>query len=362
MSASDEALCDSGRDSGPDPGAASRADGASPALVVMSWGGGWGRALRKAVSDPFTEQTGIAVHHEHHVGLALPATLINALQRRERPPFDVVWCNAVPAMRLGHAGLCEPLTEEEVPNLAFLHPKAKPEGFDGWPVVMAYMVFYVLAYRRAAFPGAPPESWEVLLDPRHRNRIALYPGGNGFYPVAQVLGGGRVRDIPDDMEACWRFVRQLAPQIGALDYSIGMGEVLRRGELDMCFRALPNALAFRDEGLDVSWAAPREGVPDTMDAFLVPHCVPPDTARWAKRYIDFALSRAVQERWCEMLGVLPIRRDLPASRVVREHPGMTGLLDDEAGLLHVPERIKLAHEEAWAQQFNRILGWSRPSG
>lgn len=330
-------------------------DDAPRPLVVMSWGGGWGRALRKAVSDPFTAQTGITVRHEHHVGLTLPAKLTDALGRGERPPFDVVWCNATPAMRLGQAGLCEPLTEADVPNLAFLHSRARPEGFDHWPAVMAYVVFYVLTYRRAAFPDAPPESWEVLLDPRHRNKIALYPGGNGFYPVAQVLGGGRVRDIPHDMDACWRFVQRLAPQIGALDYSIGMGEVLRRGDLDLCFRALPNALAFREEGIDVSWAAPREGIPDTMDAFLVPRYLPPETALWAKRYIDFALSRAVQERWCEMLGVVPSRRDVPVPRAVREHPGMAGVLDGEGGLLHVPERVKLEHQDAWERRFDRLL-------
>ena len=332
----------------------------------MSWGGGWGRGLQKAVSEPFSARTGIRVRHEPHVGLPLPERLLGALRAGRRPPFDVVWSNAVPAMKAGLERLSDPLTTEDVPNLAALHPRARPETAqeqtsetdDGWPLVLAYVVHYVLAYRRAAFPAGEPESWDVLLDARHRGKIALYPGGNGFFPLAQVLGGGAVDDIPGNMDLCWRYLHRLAPQIGTLDYSIGMGEMLRRGDLDICFRALPNALAFREDGLDVGWAAPREGIPDTADALWVPRHLPAHVAYWAKRYVDFALSRPVQEHWCELLGVIPMHAEAAPPRVLRERAGVPVSLDATAGVLHVPELVKLAHEQAWTRRFNQILGQS----
>lgn len=327
-------------------------------LVIMSWGGGWDRGLQRAVSGPFRARTGIAVRHETHVGLPLPRHLLAPLRAGQRPPFDVVWSNAVPAMKAGLEGLSDPLTTEDVPNLAALHPRARPEtaqeGDAGWPLALAYVVYYVLAYRRAAFPAGAPESWEVLLDPRHRGKIALYPGGNGFFPVAQVLGGGAVGGIPESMDLCWRYLHRLAPQVGTLDYSMGMGEMLRRGDLDLCFRALPNALAFREEGLDVAWTAPREGIPDTADALWVPRHLPAHVAYWAKRYVNFALSRPVQEQWCEMLGVIPMHADAAPPRVLRERVPVS--LDAGAGILHVPELVKLAHEQAWTRRFNQILG------
>src|SRR4029079_13264553 len=115
---------------------------------------------------------------------------------------------------------------------------------DGWPIAPLYVVHYVLVYRRRLY-ASPPESWRILEAAEHAGRIVLYPGGNGFYPVAQIMGGGLVSTIPHDMAACWATVRRMRPQLGARDYSIGLHDVIRRGDLDLCYRALPNVLAFQ---------------------------------------------------------------------------------------------------------------------
>ena len=332
------------------------ARGSAPAeLVVMSWAGGWGQGLETAVSRPFAEATGIRVRHAFHIGLTLPPALTTALDNGERPPFDIVWSNGVPAMELAHRDLCEPLDEEDVPHLRRLSQRARPEGFSHWPMVLPYVVYYVLAYRDAVFPDGRPESWSVLMDPRHRGKIALYPGGNGIHPIAQVLGGGDVATIPHDMAACWDYLRRLRPQIGELDYSIGMGEMIRRGRLDICFRALTNAIAFRAEGLDVSWVAPREGVADTLDALWVPRHVPRDTAAWAKRYIDFALSEPVQRRWSEMLGVMPMHRDVEPPVILRREARLPRGPDDLSGVLHISEAVKLREAPVWERRFKEIF-------
>src|SRR5687767_9116729 len=238
-------------------------------LVVMSWAGGWGKGLLEAVSRPFTEFTGIPVRHVTNIGLKLPAALLEALETGRRPPFDVVWSNSVPAMMMAQQGYCHPLDEGLAPNMGALCLRAKPEGSSGWPFVSPYIVHYVMAYRDEAFPHGKPDSWEALLDPRHKGKVALYPGGNGFYPIAQTMGGGALDWIPNNMEPCWQFFRKLKPQVGHLGYSIGMGEMIRRRELDICFRALTNAIAFKDEGLAVSWVAPKEGITDTADALWI---------------------------------------------------------------------------------------------
>jgi putative spermidine/putrescine transport system substrate-binding protein len=324
-------------------------------LVVLSWRGGWGEALREEVSDPFTVLTGMPVRHEPHVGLDLPDGLLARVRAGARPPVDVVWSNAVPALHAAAEDLCDPLTPDEVPNLAALHPRAQPARSRGWPVVMAYVVLYVLVWRRDAFPAGAPTSWRALLDPRHRGRIALYPDGNGIHPVAQVLGGGQLADIPSDMRACWTTLRALRPQAAELDYSVGMEERLVRGKLDLCFRALPNALAFQRAGADVGWVAPEEGVPDTADALWVPRGLAHETARWAKRYIDFALSPEVHQRWCDALGVLGVRRDADPPPALRGVPHVPASLDDPQCVLHVPDVVKLEHEREWRARFREIF-------
>jgi putative spermidine/putrescine transport system substrate-binding protein len=325
-------------------------------LVVMSWAGGWGRALWEAVSQPFTQWTGIPVRQERQVGLKLPPSLLYPLQKRQRPPFDIVWSNAVPAMRVALDGGCDPLDEATVPNLALLHGRAIPLA-DGRcpPLVSPYIVYYVLTYRTSAFPEGRPDSWEVMLEPRFKGKVALYPGGNGFFPLAQVMGGGSVGDIPRKMEPCWDFFQKFKPQVGQLDYSVGMGERIRQGKLDLCFRALTNALAFREEGLEVHWAAPREGIPDTADALWVPANLPEHVAYWAKRYIDFALSREVQERWCALLGAMPLNRHAAVPEIFLEDPTLPKSPDDFRRVLHISDAIKARHEEEWENHFNRLF-------
>lgn len=333
-------------------------------LVVLSWAGRWGSALREAVSDPFAAATGIRIRHRTHVGLNLPDDLVGASRRGERPPVDVVWCNGVPAIAAARAGWCADLAEEDeiAERLSTLHGRARPRGVSGWPLVFSYVVHYVLVYRREAFAARPPESWEVLMDPRLRGRIALYPGGNGFFPVAQVLGGGAVRDIPHHMDPCWSYLRRLRPQVGTLDYSIGMARQLAERRLDLCFRALPNALGFRDEGQDVAWSVPREGITDTMDAFWVPRGVPPDVSWWAKRYVAHAMSREVQELWSERLGVLPVHPNASLPGIFREDSALPRSPGDLSGVLHVDEDIKVDHNETWERTFDAIFSETDTAG
>jgi putative spermidine/putrescine transport system substrate-binding protein len=325
-------------------------------LVVMSWAGGWGQGLLEAVSAPFTELTGIRIRHATNIGLKLPASLIDSLDQRRRPPFDLIWCNSVPALRMAVEGHCNWLNEEMTPNLAALGARAKPEGFSGWPFVSPYIVHYVMAYREAAFPDGKPDSWESLLDPRYKGKLALYPGGNGFYPIAQLMGGGSLDGIPNRMTPCWEFFRRLKPQVGHLGYSIGMGDLIRKGELDICFRALTNAIAFKDEGLAVSWAAPKEGITDTADALWIPRGLPDDVVFWSHRYIDFALSLEVQEKWCGKMGVMPVHREAQPPEALRTGNAVfPKSADDLSGVLHIPDSVKMRYETEWECAFNEIF-------
>lgn len=330
--------------------------GAAGELTVMSWAGRWGRSLQRAVSSPFTAETGVRVHHRVNIGLKLPAELTAALERGAPPPVDVVWCNGTPAIRAARAGWCAPLDADEAlaERLLELHPRALSGVGGGAAVVMPYAVQYVLVYRKELF-ARPPESWDVLLEPRFRGRLALYPGGNGFYPVAQRLGGGSVAEIPGPMEACWRYLRRLRPQIGVLDYSIGMAQLLGERKLDLCFRALTNALGFLEEGQDVGWAAPREGIPDTVDALWIPAGLPAAREAAARRFIAYALSSEVQGRWCGQMGVMPMhpRAALPA--VFREDPTLPRSAEDLSRVLYVPEQVKADHEESWEARFREAV-------
>ena len=320
-------------------------------LRVLSWAGGWGRALRVAVSEPFEHATGVRVEQVSHVGLKLPNTLLQGLERQRSPDVHVVWCNSVPALHARQRGFCVPL--DRAGKLGELRARAWPDEGERC-VVHPYVVYYVLTYREAACPAGAPHSWNVLFEPEHRGKIALYPGGNGFYPIAQVMGGGQLSDIPRDMRACWSHLRTLRPQIGELDYSIGMEERLRRGELNLCFRALTNALAFRALGLPVSWCIPREGTTDTVDALWVPRGSSPAMQELAVEYVHFALRSDVQTRWCRELGAMPVH---PQARIPEtlQRTDLPRHADDHRGILHIAESLKVQHQLDWEASFAQIF-------
>ncbi|MBZ4320468.1 extracellular solute-binding protein [Streptomyces huiliensis] len=323
-------------------------------LTVLTWGGRWGSALRDAVSRPFERAAGVRVRHRPHVGLALPPALAGALDDGERPPVDVVWSNAVPALRAAWAGHCLPLDPARMPVLAELRRRARPDGAAGGCVVYPYVVYYVLGYHEEVFPDGPPRSWEVLLDERHRGRVALYPHGNGLHAIAQTMRGGGLDGIPADMEACWDFLGRLRPQVAELEYSVGMEERLRSRRLDLCFRALPNVLEFQAE-LPVGWSVPDEGTSDTADALWIPRGVPDSVSDVARRYIAFALRPDVQQDWCQRLGVMPVHPEARTPTMLRRSD-LPAHADDFRGVLHIPESVKAEHEEEWRKRFADVFG------
>jgi putative spermidine/putrescine transport system substrate-binding protein len=319
---------------------------------VLSWAGAWGSALRDGVSRPFQDATGVVVEAVRHVGLQLPEALTHACESNSEPPVDVVWSNTSPALRAAQHDWCESLDGAAI--LSELAERGRLSQPDGWPIAQMYVVHYVLAYRRALYPIHPPVSWNVLERTEHTGRVVFYPGGNGFYPVAQVLGGGQASDLPHNMTACWSTIQRLRGQLGAPDYSIGLHAPIRRGEIDLCYRALPNVLAFRADGLDVDWTTPCEGIADTTDAMWIPRGLTPDVLSCARSYIWFALSAPVQARWCELLGALPMNRNARARNAVFERAGMPSDPDDVNDILYVPEHVKAACEPAWERRFESI--------
>lgn len=320
-------------------------------LRVLSWKGVWGEALRDGVSRPFQDATNVMVEAVSHVGLRLPDPLHRALEAHGEPPVDVVWCNTSPALRAAGHGWCEPL--EGAPVLGELADRARLCQSDGWPIAQMYVVHYVLGYRRPLYE-VPPDSWCVLERADHAGRVVFYPGGNGFYPVAQVLSGGSLSDIPRKMEPCWTTVRRMRQQFGERNYSIGLNEPIRRGDIDLCYRTLPNVLAFQQAGLDVDWTAPREGIADTTDAMWIPRGLAPDVLACARAYIWFALSASIQERWCKLLGTLPLNRHAKERNVAFQRARMPSDPDDLASVLYVPEDVKAMYEPAWEATFEAL--------
>jgi len=322
-------------------------------LIVRAWGGVWVDSLKQGVSDPFTEMTGIRVRHDLTEDNEIQPRVWAAVDQGRRPPIHVNWDTSTNATKSALRGVTEDLGDLE--NLDGLLDVAKPLGVDGWPIVNVYSYVYVMAYREAAFPGGAPESWEVMIDPKHKGRVAIYDDGIGFHPAAQVAGGGSLEDIPDNMEAAWAFFRKLKENEPLLGEDPDFQNWFQNGEIDVACTIISNARATRRNGIPVDWTVPREGAMLDTDALWVPKSLPDNETYWAKQYVNFALSASALETWCNGLGLPPVRPGLKVPEDLRGDPAYPAAPEDFERLIRIPTPVLVRHESDWFARVDSIM-------
>lgn len=322
-------------------------------LIVRAWGGVWVDSLDRGVSQPFTEATGIAIRHDLTEDNEIRPRIWAAVDQGRVPPIHVNWDTSTNATKSSLRGVTEDLGD--LPNLADMLPAARPAGFDGVPMINMYSYVYVLAYRDEAFPDGPPESWRVMLEPRFKGRLALYDDGIGFQPPAQIAGGGTLEGIPDDMEPCWNFIREVKQQQPLLGEDPDFVAWFQNGEIDIACTILSNARAAKENGIAVSWTVPEEGAKVDTDGMWVPKGLPDNELHWAKEYVNFAMSQDAQQVWTDGLGLPGLRPGLKAPADLAGDPAYPQTPEDFARLISVPTRILVENESDWFQKFQEIM-------
>ena len=192
-----------------------------------------------------------------------------------------------------------PLAEEVQP--AFRCPDGSWTAFSSLPVVLIYNPVLVRSN--------PPDSWESLLDPAWRGKIAFASptaSGSSYTALAallQILPG-------DDGELLAAFLKNLDGQI--LDSSSQVIDAVADGS--SYIGAIPEDVALRaiDGGRDVALLRPREGTCLLADGMaVVSGCPHGDNAR---RFIDFTLREDVQRYLAEHCLRRSVRTDLGRSQ------------------------------------------------
>ncbi len=322
-------------------------------IIVRAWGGVWVDSLKTGVSDPFTAATGIAVRHDLTEDNEIKPRIWAAVDQGRVPPIHINWDTTANATSSALRGACEDLSD--LPNLATVLPLARPIGLDGVPIVNTYAYVYVLAYRPEAFPDGAPISWQVLLDPRFKGRIALYNDGIGFHPSAQIAGGGTLAGIPDDMEPCWDFIGRLKVQEPLLGEDPDFTAWFQNGEIDVACTISSNAREAKRNGVDVAWTVPTEGAKVDTDGMWIPKGLPENELYWAKQYINFALSTEAQQVWLDGLGLPGVAPGLTPPADLVGDPSFPTTEADFAKLLLVAPRIQAEHTADWFARFKDIM-------
>jgi spermidine/putrescine-binding protein len=175
------------------------------------------------------------------------------------------------------------VTVEEVPTLAKLFPrfqefpyKNENETFNGVPWTWGFLGLTYSPER----VEAEPESWEILLEPTYKDRVAVLDDAqNNIALAAVILGLNPDRLTQEEMAEVKEFLTQIVTQSKTLAASYGdFTSLMAAGEVDLIFLGWIG-IDFFIEGAEAKTIVPNRGpngLPGRSLAFSDLLIIPPD--------------------------------------------------------------------------------------
>lgn len=315
---------------------------AAELLVVSTWGGNWKDTIERVIAKPFTEKTGIPVEFE--VGGTLDR-LAKARVAKASPLVDVTFTTTHVGRLYISDGLFQKLDLAKIPNAKALFKEAIRS--DSHLGVWAYV--YTITYRTDQVKGEITK-WADLWDPKFARKIGLPDfDPSHVITVSAVLEGGSERDWQKGQER----LKRLKPNIAAFFSTDAQSQdLMKTGEAPVQVMLSVNAFHLQEQGVPVKLVSPRDvggivGI-DTMGVMAGTR-----KAEAAHRFIDFALSREVQEQLVRAFKAGPVNASAVVPANLRGQPGVfttpqewkekAYIMDDEVRAKTLP---------AWKEWFN----------
>ncbi|MFG6178879.1 polyamine ABC transporter substrate-binding protein [Halomonas sp. THAF12] len=329
-------------------------------LTVLSWGGSYERAQRRALFTPFIEATGVPVKVERYDG---GLTALRRAVQEDKVPWDVIDMTRSEAMAACAEGLLEPLS----PDIVAPAPDGTPaehdfiQGAFGACSITHSVFATVVAYRTDAFPGRRPTEIADLFDQRR------FPGPRALQRTPSVNLEWALLSYNVPREELYRLLSTRRGLSLALSRLAGLedlrwwetgstpAELLIDGEVVMAsgyngrfFDAMIN----RDAPIAILW----DGQVQEHEVWAIPRHAPHPEA--ARRFIRFATATERQAALTRFIPYGPSRHS--ATERITTHA--------DSGIdmrLHIPTHPlnaegAITKDEAWyAKTHDRIGDYFR---
>lgn len=218
-------------------------------------------------------------------------------QNRDRPYLSVVQMDDPVMILANEAGLIEPITETDVPNMASLVENTV-HADGAW--VNYLRPFQAIAYNKEALPDGIA-SWTELWDERMAGRVIIPSLQNteGVFPLimaASLESGKPVPEAQYDIDAGFTKLQALKPNILTIYTQMPQAfNLLETGEAWALAGALSSfAIPRQNEGAPIGLAVPKEGAFASPSGVCVVRGAPhPDLA---KAWINDLLSAEIQQK------------------------------------------------------------------
>jgi putative spermidine/putrescine transport system substrate-binding protein len=266
-------------------------------LTISIWGGGYAEEFKKQVVEPFEKETGATVRVEGGLSSERLAKLMATHGRN----IDLIYLTDYQMAEAKKRNLLEPVDPGKLSNLSDLYDFARdPLGGNTCP---AFTVAAVgIAYNKDQFPE-PPQSWKELFSTKLPGKAGYVDMSVSYAPlllaeVAKLYGGGidnvdpAFKQIEEAKSHLQFFTRQEILQ------SVNQGDVSLTPQL--------NIFVKKDDSVPLRFAWPKDGGLGVLN--LVCMVKGTDVPDLAQKFIDFHLSRAVQERMLTAQGETPVNK------------------------------------------------------
>lgn len=224
------------------------AQGKGP-INFLTWGGNFGKGIRKAFLDPFTAATKIDVREITPFSLGKFQT---AMKNGNPEKYDLIWfSDEVEPVLSGADGMLEKLDYAKLPK-----SKGAIPGTMGEYAVAPYVTVYMCGYRKDLFKGQQPQSWADFWNvEKFPGKRSLGSWAGGVLEAALMADGvDPAKLYPLDEARAFKSLDKLKPHIRTFhdtQSSQQVQQMLYQGEISMVLTWATDFIAARNSGKPV---------------------------------------------------------------------------------------------------------------
>ncbi len=239
--------------------------------------------------------------------------LVAKLRGGSASNYDVISPSSDVATSIATSGLAAPLDLSQIPSYAQLSPKltamplVKHEGkVYGVPFMWGPNP---LLYDTRTF-AAPPESWNVMWDPKLRGKISVWDDLSTVYMAAQVLGydkpdPGALYNLTDQqLDAVKKKLLELKPNVRKI-WSTGaeLTNLFQSHEVEaaMGWPLMTNQL--RKANYPIGETIPKENTTGWIDHLMI--TAASDNKELAHKFLEYMVQARTQKQVTDVTGYAP---------------------------------------------------------
>jgi putative spermidine/putrescine transport system substrate-binding protein len=279
------------------------ANAASGQVIVGTWGGDYQSLQQQHIVDPLVTPEGVNVVFDT-ANDTVRRTKLMSERRLPRGSMDVAALTGAGSYQMYKNDVFDEIDESKVPNLAHVLPTLRT------PYSVPHIYTGRVILYNPAIITTPPTSYNDLWNPDYAGKVGVIDiQYQTTIESAAMISGGSLSDYEPGKE---KLLELKESGVNIYPTNEAMAQALASGECAMCIMWLARGVMWRNAGIPVEIAIPKEGVVLYISDMSVPKNAPNKEAAYA--YLNAILDPSPQQAFAETMGYAPTvtNADLPA--------------------------------------------------